>query len=101
MFSQNSCAVEIPCYQVYETSTRWLFWTSCPRSPGHTPVIPKAAARGILDTRRMIRRVTRTAKKIAVAAVKAFHAEGIIVQQFSEAANGKVAFSVAHAAGEP
>jgi histidine triad (HIT) family protein len=36
--------------------------------------------------------VARTAKKIAVAAVKAFDAEGIIVQQFSEAASGQVVF---------
>jgi histidine triad (HIT) family protein len=36
--------------------------------------------------------VARTAKRIAVAAVKAFDAEGIIVQQFSEAASGQVIF---------
>jgi histidine triad (HIT) family protein len=36
--------------------------------------------------------VARTAKKIAVAAVRAFDAEGIIVQQFSEAASGQVVF---------
>src|SRR5690349_12879168 len=31
---QNACAKilggEIPCYRVYETRARWLFWTSCP-----------------------------------------------------------------------
>ena len=31
-------------------------------------------------------------KRIAIAAVKAFDAEGIIVQQFSEAASGQVVF---------
>ena len=34
--------------------------------------------------------VARTAQKIAVAAVKAFNAEGIILQQFSEPASGQV-----------
>ena len=54
-----------------------------PRSPGHTLAIPKIAARGILDiTEDDFAKVARTAKKIAVAAVKAFGAEGIIIQQF-------------------
>jgi histidine triad (HIT) family protein len=64
-----------------------------PRSPGHTLVIPKAAARGILDIAPYdLAEVARTAKKIAVAAVTAFGAEGIIIQQFSEAASGQVVF---------
>ena len=36
--------------------------------------------------------VARTAKRIAIAAKKAFDAEGIIVQQFSEPASGQVVF---------
>ena len=64
-----------------------------PRSPGHTLVIPKAPARGILDVAADdFAEVARTAKRIAIAAVKAFGAEGIIVQQFSEAASGQVVF---------
>lgn len=64
-----------------------------PRSPGHTLVIPKAPVRGILDVAADdFAEVALTAKKIAVAAVKAFDAEGIIVQQFSEAASGQVVF---------
>ena len=56
-------------------------------------VIPKARARGILDIAADdFAEVARTAKKIAAAAVKAFGAEGIIVQQFSEAASGQVVF---------
>jgi histidine triad (HIT) family protein len=56
-------------------------------------VIPKAAARGILDIEADdFAEVARTAKKVSVAAVKAFSAEGIIIQQFSEAAGGQVVF---------
>lgn len=74
---------EIPCYKVYENRHTLAFLDIKPRSPGHTLVIPRIAARGILDiTADDFAEVARTAKKIAVAAVKAFGAEGIIIQQF-------------------
>ena len=84
---------EIPCYKVYENLHTLAFLDIMPRSPGHTLVIPKAPARGILDIAADdFAEVARTAKKIAAAAVKAFGAEGIIVQQFSEAASGQIVF---------
>ena len=84
---------EIPCYRVSENPHTLAFLDIMPRSPGHTLVIPKAAARGILDIAPDdLAEVARTAKKIAVAAVTAFNAEGIIIQQFSEAASGQVVF---------
>jgi histidine triad (HIT) family protein len=84
---------EIPCHRVYENQRTLAFLDIMPRAPGHTLVIPKAAARGILDIAADdFAEVARTAKKIAVAAVRAFDAEGIIVQQFSEAASGQVVF---------
>src|SRR6201999_1935800 len=84
---------EFPCYKVYENRHTLAFLDIMPRSPGHTLVIPKAPARGILDVDADdFTEVARTAKRIAIAAVKAFGAEGIIVQQFSEAASGQVVF---------
>lgn len=84
---------EVPCYKVYENPHTLALLDIMPRSPGHTLVIPKARARGILDIAADdFAEVARTAKKIAAAAVKAFGAEGIIVQQFSEAASGQVVF---------
>jgi histidine triad (HIT) family protein len=84
---------EIPCNKVYENQHTLAFLDIMPRSPGHTLVIPKAAARGILDIAADdFAEVARTARKIAIAAIKAFDAEGIIVQQFSEAASGQVVF---------
>jgi histidine triad (HIT) family protein len=84
---------EIPCYKVYENPHTLAFLDIMPRSPGHTLVIPKASARGILDIAADdFAEVARTVKKIAVAAVKALDAEGVIVQQFSEAASGQVVF---------
>ena len=64
-----------------------------PRSPGHTLVIPKAPARNILDiTPDDYAHVARAAHKIAAAAMKAFNADGITVQQFNEPAGGQVVF---------
>jgi histidine triad (HIT) family protein len=84
---------EIPCYKVYENRHTLAFLDIMPRSPGHTLVIPKAPARGILDVATDdFAEVARTAKRIAIAAVKAFGAEGIIIQQFSEAASGQIVF---------
>jgi diadenosine tetraphosphate (Ap4A) HIT family hydrolase len=62
---------EIPCYKVYENRHTLAFLDIMPRCAGHTLVIPKAAARGILDIAADdFAEVARTAKKIAVAAVK-------------------------------
>jgi histidine triad (HIT) family protein len=84
---------EIPCYKVYENRHTLAFLDIMPRSPGHTLVIPKVPARGILDVAADdFAEVARTAKRIAIAAVEAFGAEGIIIQQFSEAASGQVVF---------
>ena len=84
---------EIPCYRVYENQRTLAFLDIMPRSPGHTLVITKAAARGIFDIApEDFAEVARTAQKIAVASAKAFDAEGVIVQQFSEAASGQVVF---------
>lgn len=84
---------EILCFKVYENRRTLAFLDIMPRSPGHTLVIPKAAARSILDiSSDDFSEVARTAKKIAMAAVTAFDAEGVIVQQFSEAPSGQVVF---------
>jgi histidine triad (HIT) family protein len=84
---------EIPSLKVFEDGRTFAFLDIMPRSPGHTLVIPKAAARGILDIAEDdLAAVARTAKRIAIAAMKAFEADGIIIQQFSEPASGQVVF---------
>ena len=84
---------EIPCHKVLESQRTLAFLDIMPRSPGHTLVIPKAPARGIFDIPADdLADVARTAQTIALAAAKAFDAEGIILQQFSEAASGQVVF---------
>jgi histidine triad (HIT) family protein len=84
---------EFPCYKVYENDHVLAFLDIMPRAPGHTLVIPKAPARNILDiTPDDFAHVARGTHKIAAAAMKAFKAGGITVQQFSEAASGQVVY---------
>jgi histidine triad (HIT) family protein len=84
---------EFPCYKVYEDDHTLAFLDIMPRSPGHTLVIPKASARNIIDiSPEDFAHVARTAHKIASAAMKAFKADGITVQQFNEPAGGQVVF---------
>jgi len=84
---------EIPCFKVHENERAFAFLDIMPRSPGHTLVIPKAPARGILDIAEDdLAEVVRSAKRIAIAAMKAFDADGIVIQQFSEPASGQVVF---------
>jgi histidine triad (HIT) family protein len=84
---------EFPSYKVYEDDHVLAFLDIMPRSVGHTLVIPKAPARSILDINAEdFAHVARGAHKIAAAAIKAFKADGMTVQQFSEAAGGQVVF---------
>ena len=84
---------EFPCYKVHEDDHVLAFLDIMPRSPGHTLVIPKAPARNILDiSPEDFVHVARASHTIAGAAMQAFKADGITVQQFSEAAGGQVVF---------
>ena len=84
---------EFPCFKVYEDAHVLAFLDIMPRAPGHTLVIPKAPARNILDIKvEDYLHVARATHKIAAAAKKAFHADGITIQQFNETAGGQVVF---------
>jgi histidine triad (HIT) family protein len=64
-----------------------------PRAPGHVLVIPKVAARNILDVHPPdLAHVMAVTQKIARAALSAFQADGITIQQFNEPAGGQVVF---------
>jgi histidine triad (HIT) family protein len=81
---------EFPSYKVYEDDHTLAFLDIMPRAPGHTLVIPKAAARNILDINEDdFAHVARAAHRIARAAKQAFAADGITVMQFSEPASGQ------------
>jgi histidine triad (HIT) family protein len=84
---------EIPSHKVFEDERAFAFLDIMPRSPGHTLVIPKSAARNILDVDPDdFADVAKVAQKIAKAAMKVFDAQGVTLQQFSEPAGGQVVF---------
>jgi len=84
---------ELPCYKIYEDANTFAFLDIMPRCPGHALVIPKAPARNILDIAPDdLAHVARTTHKIAAAAMKAFNADGMTIQQFNEPAGGQVVF---------
>lgn len=84
---------ELPAFKIYEDDKTFVFLDIMPRCPGHALVIPKAPARNVLDiTPDDFAAVARTAHKIAAAGKKAFNADGITIQQFSEHAGGQVVF---------
>jgi histidine triad (HIT) family protein len=84
---------ELPCYKVYENDKTLAFLDIMPRMPGHTLVLPKAPVRNILDASADdLAQVMTVAQKVAKAAMTAFAADGITVQQFNEGAGGQVVF---------
>jgi histidine triad (HIT) family protein len=84
---------ELPAYKVYEDDKAFAFLDIMPRAPGHTLVIPKAPARNILDIEADgLAYLIKTTQTIARAAVKAFAADGLTIQQFNEPAGGQVVF---------
>jgi histidine triad (HIT) family protein len=84
---------EFPCHKVYEDDKALAFLDIMPRAPGHTLVLPKAAARNLLDVPpEDLAHVAKVAQKIAKAAMTVFSADGITIQQFNEGAGGQVVF---------
>jgi histidine triad (HIT) family protein len=83
----------LPAYKVYEDDKTIAFLDIMPRAPGHTLVVPKQPARNLLDVDpEELAHVMRVSQRIANAAMKAFGADGITLQQFSEPAGGQVVF---------
>ena len=84
---------ELPCFKVYEDDKALAFLDIMPRAPGHTLILPKAPARNLLDIAPdVLSHVAKVAQKVAKAAMTAFSADGITVQQFNEGAGGQVVF---------
>jgi histidine triad (HIT) family protein len=84
---------EFHAYKVYEDDKALAFLDIMPRAPGHTLVVPKAPARNLLDVAPDdLAHVAKVAQRVAKAAMKAFGAAGVTVQQFNESAGGQVVF---------
>ncbi|WP_310619496.1 HIT family protein [Flexibacterium corallicola] len=84
---------EMPSHKVYEDDKTVVIMDIMPRADGHLLVLPKAPSRNILDIGEDdLAAVIKTAKKMALALVKAFDADGTTLTQFSEPAGGQVVF---------
>jgi len=84
---------EIPSVRVYEDDDTLVIMDIMPRASGHMLVIPKAPARNMLDaTPQQLAACIATVQKMGHAAIKAFDAQGVTVQQFNEAAGGQEVF---------
>ena len=84
---------ELPCHKIYEDAKAFAFLDIMPRASGHALVLPKAAARNILDVSPDdLAYVMKVAQKIAKASVEVFGADGVTIQQFNESAGGQVVF---------
>ncbi|MEM9059179.1 MAG: HIT family protein [Pseudomonadota bacterium] len=84
---------ELPSEKVYEDAETLAIMDIMPRADGHVLVIPKDPARNLLDASpEQLASCMRTANTIAQALMVAFDADGITLQQFSEAAGGQEVF---------
>ena len=84
---------ELPAYKVYEDDKALALLDIMPRAPGHTLVLPKSAARNLMDVAPAdLAHVHEVVQRVAKAAMQVFGADGITVQQFNEKAGGQVVF---------
>ena len=86
---------EIPCHKVYEDDAVLAFMDIMPRSSGHLLVIPKVPARNLLDIEpEVLANLIQQVQRIAKAAMAVLDADGVTLQQFSEAAGGQEVFHI-------
>lgn len=86
---------ELPAHTVYEDEHTLAFMDIMPRADGHVLVITKEKAVNIFDVDpEVLCRLMHTVQKLAPVVRDAMGAEGIIVQQFNEAAAGQMVFHI-------
>lgn len=86
---------ELPCHKVYEDDETFAFMDIMPRANGHTLVIPRAPAINIFDVGPdNLCTLIKTVHKLAPYVRDAMEADGVIVQQFNEAAAGQMVFHI-------
>lgn len=84
---------EIPAIKVYEDEHTLAFMDIMPQAPGHTLVIPKAAAENIYDLpAEMTGPFLQTVQKVARAVQTAVAAPGIMIAQLNGSAAGQSVF---------
>jgi histidine triad (HIT) family protein len=86
---------EAPAFKVYETDQALAFMDVMPQVPGHTLVIPKDSAEGLLDADPAILGATiQVVQTVAGAVKQAFEAPGIMIAQLNGPAAGQTVFHI-------
>jgi len=86
---------EAPCVKVYEDEHVLAFMDIFPQSQGHTLVVPKDAARNLLDVSdETAKAAIVRVKKIARAVATALKPDGVTVTQFNGASAGQSVFHI-------
>ena len=86
---------EIPAHRVYEDEHTLAFMDVMPQADGHTLVIPKVEAEGLLDVPpEALAATIVTTQRVARAVKAAFAAPGILVAQLNGSAAGQSVFHV-------
>lgn len=86
---------ELPCHKIYEDDKTFSFMDIMPRADGHCLVIPKTPAVNIFDVGPdTLCDVLKTVHKLAPIIRDAMEADGILLQQFNEAAAGQMVFHI-------
>ena len=84
---------EIPSHKIYEDGDTFSFLDVMPQTKGHALVIPKAPSENILTADvQSLGPLMVTVQLIARAAMEAFQADGITIQQFNQPAGGQTVF---------
>jgi histidine triad (HIT) family protein len=84
---------EAPCVKVFEDETALAFMDIMPRGEGHTVIVPKIAARNILDIAPAdLARFMPAVQKVARAAKEGLKAGGVKVEQYNESVSGQTVF---------
>lgn len=84
---------EIPSHRVYEDDDVIAFMDVMPQGTGHALVVPRAPSRNLLDADpAVLAPLFRATQRVARAAMRAFDADGVTVNQFNEAPAGQSVF---------
>jgi histidine triad (HIT) family protein len=84
---------EAPCVKVFEDETALAFMDIMPRGDGHIVVVPKIAARNLLDIAPAdLARFMPAVQRVARAAKEGLNAGGVKVEQYNESVSGQTVF---------
>src|SRR6202012_3361150 len=86
---------EIPCVKVFEDARTLAFMDVMPEAEGHVLVVPREAAKDILDlSAEGLTAMMVTVQRVARAVDKALAPDGILLKQYNRAPAGQSIFHV-------